>query len=231
MAGDIAVSSPPSLRSVMSELAPRFERASGHTLTLGWELMPAMARKIEAGAAFDVAILTPELMDAAIASGRIGASGQTAFARTGLGVAFRRGAARPDVSTVAAFTTTLLAAGSIGYTADGAAGIAFLAMINRIGVSSVLQTRLKPMPGGGTVLPVAHGEVEISVTTIPGILEVSGAELAGPLPAELQSWVVYTAGVSTAARDRFAAATLIAFLTSPDAVAVMRSKGVEPIGR
>lgn len=230
-AAEIALLSPPSLRPVMGELVPAFEAASGHKVVTGYELMPAMQRAIVAGRSFDVAILTPDLMDAAIAAGKVRTASTQSFARTGAGVAIKRGAPRPDVSTVDAFKRTLEAASSIGYTGDGAAGNAFLAMLDRIGISSGVKARLKPLPGGGAVLPVARGEVEISVTTIPGILEIPGAELAGPLPAELQSWVVYVAGTGIAARDGGAADAFVAYLRTPAAAAVIRAKGVEPLDK
>lgn len=229
LAGEIALISPPSLRPAMGELVPAFEAASGHKVSLGYALMPAMQRAIAAGAAFDVAILTPELAQAAVVAGKVRTGTTQAFARTGVGVAIRRGAARPDVSTVEAFRRTLQAAASIGYTGDGAAGNAFLAMLDRIGIAPDVKAKLRPLPGGGAVAPVARGEVEISVTTIPGIMEIPDAELAGPLPAELQSWVVYVAGIATAVRDIEAAAAFIAFLRAPPAVAVIRAKGAQPL--
>jgi molybdate transport system substrate-binding protein len=219
---------PPSLRPVMSELAPAFEKASGHHVALRWEVMPTMKRQIDSGAAFDVAILTPDLMDDAIRAGRLESSSRAVIAKTGAGLAVRKGEARPDIGSVEAFKRTLLGAQSIGYTADGAAGNAFLAMLDRLGVASDLKARLKPLAGGGAVTPVARGEVEMTVTTIPGILEEPGAALVGPLPDELQSWVVYTAAVASASKEQAAARAWIAFMLAPAAKNVIRAKGVEP---
>ena len=219
---------PPSLRSSVGELVPRFERATGHQIVIDWQLMPVMQRLIHAGAAFDVAILTPVLMDETIARGAIAVASRTAIARTGIGLAVRRGEALPDIGTVEGVKRTLLAARAIAYTGEGAAGQAVLGMIARLGLADALAEKLRPMPGGGAVEPVTRGEVELSITTIPGILEVAGAELVGPLPAELQSWVEYVAGVSTMAGDPLTAAGLLRFLTTAEAAAVFAAKGVEP---
>ena len=229
IAADIAVLCPPSLRSSIGELSPQFEQASGRRVAIDWQLMPVMKRAIDAGAEFDVAILTPDLIDTAIAQGTIEAASRTNIARTGIGVAVRRGTARPDISTVAGFKRALMQASSIGYTGEGAAGQAVMSMIARLGLGPALSGKLKPMPGGGAVEPVARGVVEMSITTIPGILEVAGADLVGPLPAELQSYVVYVAGISPKSSDPKAAAALIHFLTTPDAAIVLAGKGVEPM--
>ena len=120
-------------------------------------------------------------------------------------------------------------ASSIAYTGEGAAGQAVMSMISRLGLGPAVAGKFKPMPGGGAVEPVARGVVEMSITTIPGILEIEGADLVGPLPAELQSYVVYVAGIATKSLDPKAAAALIHFLTTPEAAIVLVGKGVEPI--
>ena len=225
---EIVLLCPPSLRSSMTELAPSFERKSGGKVAIAWHLMPAMKRLIDGGAAFDVAILTPGLIDDAIEAGAITAESRTPFARTGIGMAVRRGAASPDIATADGVRRALLAARSIAYTRDGAAGLSVLAMIERMGIARDIASKLHAMPGGGAVTPVARGDIELAVTTIPGILEVAGVDLVGPLPAELQSYVVYVAGLATHARATTAARDFIAFLTSPEAAVVFRAKGLQP---
>lgn len=228
VAADIEFLCPPSLRPVMSELAPAFEAASKHRVNLHWQVMPEIERQIDAGADFDVAILTPELMDDAVSGGRLRASSRVVVAKTGVGLAVRKGANKPDISSAEAFKQTLLGAQSVGYTANGAAGNAFLAMLDRLGVLVELKPRLKPLPGGAAVTPVARGDVEMTVTTIPGILEEPGADLVGPLPDELQSWVVYTAAIASGGKEPDASRAWIAFLQTPAAKSVMRARGVQP---
>ena len=226
-AAEINLWCPPALRGFMAEMVPPFETASGHKLVMRFEVMPVMKRQMDAGAAFDVAILTADLMDQAIAQGRFVPATRAVIARTGAGLAVAKGAAKPDIGSIAAFKQTLLKAKSIGYTADGATGNAVLAMLERIGVASELKRKLKPYPGGGAVMAAARGEVEMTITTIPGILDASGTDLVGPLPSELQSYVVFTAAVGAQARDAAAARSFLAFLTGPAAASVLKAKGLD----
>ena len=226
---ELKLLSPPSLRTVMNEVVPQFENESGHKLAIVWEVMPVMKRQIEAGTTFDVAILPPDLMQDVIDAGKVGAATRTGFARTAIGVAVRKGTTRPDLSSVESTRRMLLDAKSIAYTSDGAVGNAFLALLDRLGIAAQVRPKLKAMPGGTTVEPVARGEAELAITTIPGILEVPGAELAGRLPSELQTYIVYTAGIGTASQNSIAAAAFIKSLTTPAAVTVIKSKGLEQV--
>jgi molybdate transport system substrate-binding protein len=224
---ELKLLSPPSLKTVMNEVVPRFEKASGHTLAIVWEVMPVMKRHIEAGTVFDVAILPPDLMKEVIETGKVSAATRSDFARTAIGVAVRRGEPRPDLSSIASTKRMLLDAKSIAYTSDGAVGNAFLALLDRLGIATEVKPKLMARPGGGTVEPVARGEAELAVTTIPGILEVPGADLAGRLPSELQTYVVYGAAVGTASQNADAATAFIRSLTTPAAAAVIKAKGLE----
>jgi molybdate transport system substrate-binding protein len=145
-----------------------------------------------------------------------------------MGVAVRKGAPLPDLASVESTRQALRNARSIAYTADGAMGNAFLALLDRLGIAGEVEPKLIARPGGGTVEPVAAGQAEIAVTTIPGILEIPGAELAGRLPPELQSYVIYTAGIATASRNP-AAGAFIKSLTTAAAVAIIRSKGLDSL--
>ena len=229
-AAEITLLCPPSLRPVMAEVVPHFERASGHRVAVAYELMPPLSRRIEAGASFDVAILTAELIERAVAQGRVEQRSAIALGRTGVGMAVRKGAVRPDIGTVEGFKQALRQAQTIGHTADGAAGNAFLAMLERIGIASEVKPKLRPLPGGRAVEPVARGEVDVTVTTIPGILEVPGVDLVAALPDEIQSWITYAAGASTVTASRDGAAALLQSLTSREARSTLRANGVEPIG-
>jgi molybdate transport system substrate-binding protein len=215
---------------VLNEVVPRFENETGNRLAIAWEVMPVMKRQIDAGIAFDVAILPPDLMQGSVAAGKISAGSRTEFARTAIGVAVRRGAPRPDLSSVESTRRALIGARSIAYTSDGAVGNAFLALLDRLGIATVVKPKLIARPGGTTVDPVAAGEAELAVTTIPGILEIPGAELAGRLPPELQSYVIYTAGIASASANQAAAKAFIAQLTTPAAIEVIRSKGLDTGG-
>jgi molybdate transport system substrate-binding protein len=175
--------------------------------------------------------MTNELMDEVIRSGKVVAESRSVFARTSIGVAVRKGAPHPDLASVEGAKRALLDAKLIAYTSDGALGNAFLAMLDRIGIAAALKPRLKPMPGGTTVEPVVKGEADLAITTVPSILAEPGVELAGRLPPELQTYVVYTAGVGTASPNAAAATAFVKTLTTPAAVQIMAAKGLDLMTR
>jgi molybdate transport system substrate-binding protein len=214
---------------VMQELAPEFERASGHKVAVRYGLAAAFKQQIDAGEAFDVVVLTPPLIDDAIKRGLVAADTRTVIARAGIGVAIRAGAARPDIATADAFKRTLLAASAIAYAKEGASGSYFVGLLGRLGLADALAAKLKPLPTGVEVGDaIAHGDVELAVLPISEILPVHGAEVLGPFPADTQSYVVMTAGVGAVAKQHDAAVDLIKFLKAPAALPVISKKGMEP---
>jgi molybdate transport system substrate-binding protein len=228
-AAEIKVLCSNGLRAVMQELAPQFEHASGHKLAIRYGLAAAFKREIEAGETFDLAILTPPLLDEVIKRGLVVADTRTVIARAGIGIAIRAGAARPDIATAEAFKRALRDAKSISYAREGASGAYFAGLVARLGLAEAVGAKLKAMPTGVEVgEAVAHGDVELAVLPISEILPVRGAEVLGPFPADLQSYVVMMAGVGTAAKQHAAAADLIKFLKAPAALPVITQKGMEP---
>jgi molybdate transport system substrate-binding protein len=228
-AAEIKVLCSNGLRAVMQELAPQFERASGHKVAVRYGLAAAFKQQIEAGEVFDLAVLTPPLLDEVIKRGLVVGETRTVIGRAGIGLAIRAGAARPDIGTAEAFKSTLLAAKSVGFAKEGASGAYFAGLIGRLGIADAMGQKLKPMATGVEVgEAVAHGEVELAVLPISEILPIGGAELLAPFPADVQSYVVMTAGVASAAKEHAAAADLIRFLKSPAALPVIAKKGMEP---
>ena len=228
-AAEIKVLSVVPLKSSLDELVPQFERASGHRLLITYDGSSQLKRKFEANAPFDVALIYPELIDELLKQGKLAPGVRADVAIVNVGVAFKKGTAKPDVSTVDAFKRTLLNAKSISHSTEGASGVYFQGLIQRLGIAAELKPKLKPVDGGNHVVgPVAKGEVEIAVITIPFIFLDPGAELAGPLPRELQHPVIYTATISSASKEPDAAKAFIRHLTTPAAAAVIKSKGLQP---
>jgi molybdate transport system substrate-binding protein len=217
---------------VLSELAPQFERATGHKVTIKFVSGPVVRREIDAGEAFDVAISLPEVIDDLIKSGKIAAGSRADIARSGVGVSVRAGAAKPDIGSVKAFKRTLLNAKSVAHSKEGASGTHFMAVLDRLGIAADMKPKLigSPAGAGGLVSPVVKGEAEIVVGTVSAIME-PGVDLVGPIPEELQSWANFAAAVGTAAKEAEAGAALITFLTTPAAAAVIKAKGMEPLAR
>jgi molybdate transport system substrate-binding protein len=144
-----------------------------------------------------------------------------------LGVSVRAGAAKPDVSTDEGLKRTLLDAKSIGYNGVGASRMGNEAMLRKLGLTGAVQPKIKLLDVSAPVA-VAKGEVEIGLGPVSEILPIKGAQLAGPFPTDLQSYLVFSAGVSTGSKNAEAATALIKFLTSPAAAAVLEAKGMQP---
>jgi molybdate transport system substrate-binding protein len=227
-AAEIRVLSTHAAQEVLEELGPQFERATGHKLSFGFDPAAAVRRQIEEGAAFDVAIVTRSVIDDLARKNKVRSDMIGDIGRSGLGVAIRKGAPKPDISTVEAFKRTLLAAKSVVRSTEGTSGAYFDQLMGRLGIAAEMKDKIKLGPSGRIAEMAARGEVEIAVQQISEILPVKGAELVGPFPPEVQLNTMFSAGVGTAAKEPQAAKALISFLTGPAAAPVIKSKGLEP---
>jgi molybdate transport system substrate-binding protein len=226
MAADIALTASNAINAVLDELVPSFERDSGHKVAMRLGVASALSKEIEGGAAFDVAILVGHL-DGLVKQGRIASGTPVALGRSGYGLAVRAGAPKPDIGTTEAFKRALLDARSVGYTEGGGSGTYFVRLLDRIGIAEAMKPKLRP--GTDTQAAVARGDVEMTVTGIVPILRSPGIELAGPLPPELQSYSIFVAGISATTKEKEAAAALLKYLTTPEAIAVFKKRGVESV--
>jgi molybdate transport system substrate-binding protein len=216
---------------VMRGVVPGFERATGCKVVPHRDTVGALSKKIEAGEAFDVAVLTPEAIDKFVSSGTIVAGSRTDIARVGVGVVVKEGTPRPDISSVDAFRRMLMTAKSVAYIdprAGGSSGIYLAGLFERLGVADALKSKAVLIHGGAVAEHVVNGEAEVGVHQISEILPVKGSILVGPLPDEIQNYTTYSAGISTNTKASAAAKALISALASADAAAVIRSKGMEP---
>jgi molybdate transport system substrate-binding protein len=228
-AAEIRVISNPGMKSVFEELAPQFERMTGHRVLIQYGLMAQLKAPIDAGE-FDVAISTGPVTAYLNERGMTVPDSRADVARVGIGVSVRAGAPKPDISTVSAFKRTLLNAKSISYTGGSAAGTYIAGMLERLGIAAEMKPKTRILGGGGqNPKAVAAGEVELGLSVISDIVPVPGAELLGPLPAELQTYIVETAAVGIASKEPQAAGALIKFLLAPAATPVFRAKGLEPM--
>jgi molybdate transport system substrate-binding protein len=218
-------------RGVLSEIAPVFERATGQRLVIEYAFAADLKRRIEAGSPFDVAILPPDSADDLTRRGRLVAGSRVELGRTGLGVAVRKGAPQPEIGTVDALRMALLAAPTVAYAEGGASGVQFHGILARLGIAEAMTGKLKPYPSGGAVEAVARGEADLVVIGVSPILYVPAVTLVGTLPAELQSYIVYTGSISAAAKQPKGAQTLLSLLTSPAAIAIFKAQGFEPAPR
>ena len=226
-AAELKVVSGNGARAAVQELCRQFERASGHKITLHFEVNAALQRKIEAGETFDVAILNPPVLDALIRQGKI-VGARADIGRAGLGVAVRAGAPKPDIATVDAFRRALLAANAVAFPGEGASGRYFVSLVDRLGIAAEMKTKLKPMEAEDTVEVVARGDADMVVVVASRIYDVPGVDPVGPIPAELQTEIGFAAGLGAGAKEVEAANALIRFVASPEAVPILKAKGVTP---
>ena len=223
------------LRGVLDELAPRFERRAECRVSVACERSERVAARVLAGEPIDVVVTTAECVADLVRGDAVLGDGVAAVAAAAIGLAVRAGAARPDIGSVAAFTQTLLDAGPIAI-ADPATGSPsanhFTAVLERLGIAGRVLPKCRLVgPSEGSVVvcceAVASGDAEIGIQQISEILAVPGVDLVGPLPGELQKTTVFCAAVGARAGDPGLARRLVAFLTSADAVPVIRAKGLD----
>jgi molybdate transport system substrate-binding protein len=214
---------------VMGELAPAFERASGHNLSFAYDPASAIKRQIEGGATFDVAIVTKPVLDDLADQGKILPDTCIDVGRCGLGVSVRQGARKPDIATVEAFKRALLAAKSVVRSKDGTSGAYFEKLLDRLGIAEAMRGKIVLGPSGRVAVLVAKGEVEMAVQQISELLPVTGTQFVGPFPPDLQLYTVFSAGVATACKEQEAAKAFVKFITAPSAVPLFKAKGLEPV--
>lgn len=225
-ASDLKIMSPIALRPVLTKVAGDFERTTGHRIEFVWNESGRINTDIESGGAFDIAILTPNFVDALIAKGKLDAATRTPVARSGIGVAFRKGVPKPDVSTTEAFKRTMLEAKSIGFVDQSASSRYLATLFAKLGIADQVKDKLRPLHGTAAPL-VAKGEAEIALTQIPTILPFPEVDYAGPLPPEIQLYTVFTAGISPSA-DMEKVRPLLKAIVAPENVPALRAIGLEP---
>ena len=226
-AADIKLLTGSGLKPVLEELGPEFERKTGQKLLIEYASTFSSKRKIEAGEPFDVAILgTPQVVDELVKQGKL--TVRTIIARSGIGVAVREGAPKPAIDSADAFKRALLNAKSVAYNSDGATAKHMEHVFERLGIANEMKPKMKPQPGAERAIQsVVAGDAELGILVSSSILSTRGAQLAGLLPRELQEYVVYTAGVSSATKEPKGSKELIDFLLSERATPVMKANGLE----
>lgn len=217
-----------SIRAVMGELVPRFERANDCKIAISYDPAKVMLARIERGETADLAITGSAAIDELVNQGKILAGSRRVLARCNVGVAVLTGKPRPDISSVAALKRTLLGAKSVAYTQEGASGMHFSGVIERMGIAEQVKAKAVRQPGGLIGELVAAGKAEIAIQQIPELMAVRGIELVGPLPAEIQLVTVSAAGIFAGTQQAETAQAFIEFLTTPAAAKVMKARGHEP---
>ena len=218
------------IATVLDSVGPGFERATGYRLKITSDIAIRMVRRIQDGEPFDVLVAAPDHIAGLIEEGKIIPETRTHLARSGIGIEVRAGAPHPDVSTVEAFRRALLNAKSIAYLKEGQSGVYLAALLERLGLTEAVESKLVRPERDIVSELVATGDVALGMVVITQILTSPGVSLVGPLPPEIQSYVTFTAGISTTSAGPRAAKELLDLLTGPAAIPVIRSQGMEPGG-
>lgn len=216
------------VKSVIEDLKPEIERAIGHPLSIEFSTATSLKTKIEQGEAFDVAILTPALIEDLVKQGKVAADSRMEFARVGVGVGVRAGEPKPDISTADALRRTLLAAKSLAFTAEGQSRATIDRAFDRMGITSAMKAKTILKGAGEAPTAVAKGEADIVLTLGSEIQSVPGLQLVGPLPPEVQGYVSFTAGRSASAKERAGADALLKHLSDPTVAAALTAHSSEP---
>jgi molybdate transport system substrate-binding protein len=237
-AAELKVLSAGSMRAVLQELGPAFEKSSGHKLSIEYATAGKVEEKVTADDTIDVAILSKPRADKLVRVAKLVGGTATTLASVPIGLAVKKGAPKPDISSVDAFKKTLLNAKSIAYLdpASGAtSGIHLAQALEKLGIAAELKPKLRLISASaGQDSPrvgdaVSRGEAELGMQPISELMEVQGIDIVGPLPAELQSPdLVYVAGSPAVCEQPLAAKALIDFLAGPSATAVYKAKGMQP---
>jgi molybdate transport system substrate-binding protein len=229
---ELTVYSSIGVRSAAEELFRRFEKHSGTRLEVVWGTAPMLVARIEAGERADVLILSRAGVEGLLKKGQILSGSDVTLAGSGVAIAVKAGAPKPDISTPEALKQTLLKTKSIAYSepsAGGASGVYFAKLLERLGIAEQMKAKTKYPPAGGfSAELLLSGEAELAVQQKPELLHVSGVEIVGFLPGDLNLVTDFAAAIMAGSKNAQAGKALIDSLRSPEAAAVFRSKGLEP---
>jgi molybdate transport system substrate-binding protein len=229
-AAEVKILTAGAMKAVVLELVPQFEKETGHKAVVDNDTAGGLAKRIEGGEAFDLAVITPGVIGDLAKKGKVVGDSRVNVARVGVGVVVKEGAPVPDIGSVDAFKRTLIAAKSVAYidpASGGSSGIYLTGLFDKLGIAADIKPKAKLKQGGYVAELIANGEAELGLHQISEILPVKGVKLVGPLPAEIQNYTTYAAAVGTEAKQPDAARALIKLLTGSQAESVLKARGME----
>lgn len=229
-AAEIKVLSTQATEQSYRELVPQFEKATGHKVTTIFTGTLDADKRVAANEQHDLLIMSQPSIDAHVKGGKVVQGSRVDLARSGVAVGVKTGARKPDISSVDALKRTILNAKSIGYS-TGPSGNYIISLFERLGVLDQVKPKMKQTATGvfvGSI--IASGEVEIGFQQVSELSQYEGVDYVGPLPAEVQNYTTFSSGILSNAKEVEAARALVRYITSPQAGAVYRKRGMEPAG-
>jgi molybdate transport system substrate-binding protein len=227
-AAEIKVISIQATEEAYKELVAQFEKATGHTVTTFHSGSNNVAKKLADGEPYDIVIMAAGAIDEQIKLGKVVPGSRVDFAKSGTGLAVRKGAPKPDIGNPEACKQALLKAKSIGYS-TGPSGLYVLTVFDKLGIADQVKPKLKQTPSGvfvGTL--IADGSTEVGFQQISELIHFAGIDYVGPLPGDLQRMTMFSTGIHTAAKQSDAAKALVRHLTAPAAAPIIKKQGLEP---
>ena len=233
LADEIRVMSAGNTTPALLRLAPQFERSTGHKIVavatemgVGTNTIP---NRIRRGEPVDVLLLAASAIDDLTKDGYVLAGSRVDLARSSIGIAVRAGAPKPRIHTLDDIKRALLGARSIALSAQVSGVYVSAELLQRLGIADQVLPKVRRVEGELVGDVLARGEAEIGIQQISELLAVPGVDYLGPLPIEVQRVTLMSAGIPTSAKSREAARALLQFLASPEAAAVIKATGLEPV--
>lgn len=225
---EIKVIAANAIKDGYAELVASFERSSGHKVVTTWAGTVSATKRVGDGEVYDLVIIGSNNIDQLIGSGKLAAGSRADIARTGIGIAVRSGLPKPDVTTRDAVKAAVLAASSIVYSA-GPSGVHIARLLKGMGIADEVSAKTKqPSSGAEVAAIIARGEGDLGFAQVSEFLNVPGLVDLGPLPASLQNYTIYAAGLHVSAPAPEAASALVRHLKAPEAAPAIRKMGMEP---
>lgn len=233
-AAEIRVITSGGFSAAYNQLVPLYEQATGHKVitangaSIG-NAPDSIPSRMARGEQFDIVILADAGLEAQVQQGKVVPGSRVDLARSVIGMSVRQGTPQPDIRTVEALRQTLLNAKSIAYSASASGTYLSGELFPRLGVADQIKDKARKIFSERVGAVVARGDAEIGFQQVSELLPFKELVFVGPLPAEVQQTIFFSAGIATGAREPEAARHLIRYLASPAAAPIVQSTGMDPV--